>query len=275
MSFQRYFKIIFITTVTLCLSECVLADEQNHPQPVKSANKKMTEKILLPQTDHVKTDQSKSQPAEQKNDTHSAVTKSNTKSNDVTTVAAEITKKITTIVQDKDKKYKNNSELSHQEVENVFKKVVAFSTVARGVMGRYVHRVSPKKFDEFVVVLEKTLLKFYSQMLCDYKGSQMKIIHVSPPDQDQVDRYKKKQLLYLPVEIKINDGKQNYLLTYSMMEDNGQWKIRNISVDGINIGIQFRNQFADAVKTYGSPDEVIRNWEKIMQNKAVKPATSS
>ena len=45
----------------------------------------------------------------------------------------------------------------------------------------------------------------------------------------------------------------------------GGWKIRNIIVDGINIGIQFRNQFAEAMSKYGDIQYVVDHWPDIMK----------
>ena len=46
------------------------------------------------------------------------------------------------------------------------------------------------------------------------------------------------------------------------MDKGNQWKIRNINVSGIDLGLQFRNQFAATVKRNGGNlDKAIANFE--------------
>ena len=46
------------------------------------------------------------------------------------------------------------------------------------------------------------------------------------------------------------------------MDKGSQWKIRNINVSGIDLGLQFRNQFAATVKRNGgSLDKAIANFK--------------
>lgn len=48
----------------------------------------------------------------------------------------------------------------------------------------------------------------------------------------------------------INQG-QKIPVSFQLTDSNNQWKIRNINVAGIDLGLQFRNQFAATVKRNG------------------------
>ena len=54
-------------------------------------------------------------------------------------------------------------------------------------------------------------------------------------------------------------------ISYSMVHVDGRWKIRNVIIDGINVGIQFRNQFADAMDKHGKIQYVVDHWQEIMR----------
>jgi phospholipid transport system substrate-binding protein len=42
---------------------------------------------------------------------------------------------------------------------------------------------------------------------------------------------------------------------------NGEWKVRNVIINGINIGKLFRDQFADAMQqNLGDLDKTINGW---------------
>lgn len=281
--YTPFCKTILCLSIFLGGTDCVFAEAAKHvleksevahiegKKKVKAEHQKDAK--LATDKDQVKRpDKDQAKADKNKNDAQPYVI---AKNDDVTTVATKITKNIIYIIKGDGELHKKNPELFYEKIERVFSSFIAFNAVVRGVMGKYVHRVSSKNFDKFVPVFKQSLLRFYSQMLSDYKSGDMEILHISPPEQEKTDAYEKGKLLSVPVEVKIRADKQNYLLTYSMMKEDGIWKIRNITVDGINIGVQFRSQFAEAVKNYGSPEKVIDNWNKIMHNKVVGESSAT
>ena len=78
------------------------------------------------------------------------------------------------------------------------------------------------------------------------------------------------------MQVKANDG-QLYTATYTMTQIDGQWKVRNVIVEGINIGLLFRDQFAQAMKANRNDlDAVIDNWGSVVakSRETVKEETS-
>ena len=62
-----------------------------------------------------------------------------------------------------------------------------------------------------------------------------------------------------------------------MTQIDGQWKVRNVIVEGINIGLLFRDQFAQAMKANRNDlDAVIDNWGSVVakSRETVKEETS-
>ena len=50
-----------------------------------------------------------------------------------------------------------------------------------------------------------------------------------------------------------------------MVRIDGQWKVRNVIVEGINMGLLFRDQFAQAMQAQGGDLEaVISNWGNVV-----------
>lgn len=59
----------------------------------------------------------------------------------------------------------------------------------------------------------------------------------------------------------INKG-ERIPVSFQLVDKGSQWKIRNINVSGIDLGLQFRNQFAATVKRNGgSLDKAIANFK--------------
>lgn len=59
----------------------------------------------------------------------------------------------------------------------------------------------------------------------------------------------------------INKG-EKIPVSFQLTDKNNEWKIRNINVSGIDLGLQFRNQFAATVKRNGNNiDKAIANFK--------------
>ncbi|MNH39413.1 Toluene tolerance, Ttg2 [compost metagenome] len=50
-------------------------------------------------------------------------------------------------------------------------------------------------------------------------------------------------------------------MSYTLEKVGGEWKLRNVIINGINIGKLFRDQFADAMQRNGNDlDKTINGW---------------
>ncbi|TCB65373.1 phospholipid-binding protein MlaC [Acinetobacter sp. ANC 4178] len=64
------------------------------------------------------------------------------------------------------------------------------------------------------------------------------------------------------VTIDFNNNGEKIPVSFQLADKGSQWKIRNINVSGIDLGLQFRNQFAATVKRNGGDlDKAIANFE--------------
>jgi phospholipid transport system substrate-binding protein len=56
-----------------------------------------------------------------------------------------------------------------------------------------------------------------------------------------------------------------YPVAYTMVKVDGQWKLRNLVVNGINIGKLFRDQFTEAMRRNGQNlDKTIDDWADVV-----------
>lgn len=131
--------------------------------------------------------------------------------------------------------------------------VVDFRWIALNVMGSYRQEATPEQKKRFSEVFTRGLVETYGRGLLSY--SDQKIV-VQPPDED-IDG---KRRVSVVQEIKGEDA--TYPLIYSMgLNRNGEWKVVNVIINGINLGSTFRNQFAQAYQQHdGNLDKVIENW---------------
>lgn len=138
-------------------------------------------------------------------------------------------------------------------MEKELSPVVDFRHVARKVMGRYARRASDEQLDRFTEVFKKTLISTYSKGLENlHRLDQVEISAARfDPEGDEAQ---------VPMSIHLKGG-QSYKVSYSLFrDDKGRWLVDNILVEGINIGLVMRNQFAHYMRDQGSVEKAIDAW---------------
>jgi phospholipid transport system substrate-binding protein len=125
--------------------------------------------------------------------------------------------------------------------------------IARGVMGRFFRQATPDQRDRFVHVFRSSMIRTYANGLGSYNNQK---IVVKPyrsgedPNRAQVE-----------VDVTL-DGGQVVPVVFQMVKNpQGEWKARNIIVNGLNLGLAFRQRFAQTVEqNRGSIDRAISAW---------------
>ncbi len=139
------------------------------------------------------------------------------------------------------------------EIEKVVAPVVDFPYVARQVMGKYYRRATPEELERFSGVFKTTLLRTYAKAIVGFElvGYQIEQPRGESPEPS-------KQVV--TVSVKSGNGKQ-YSLVYYMLKRDDRWTLVNVMVDGVNLRLTFRNQFADMYQRQNSIGGVIDSWE--------------
>ena len=157
------------------------------------------------------------------------------------------------ILQSKNASFEEDSELFIQEISNAFSPIVDFQRIARNVMGKHYKVSTSSQRDRFTETFRTSLLNTYSKTLIEFKDE--KII-VLPPKNKSNSPNKVK------VDIEIITPSKSYPGVYSMyLDKNNEWKIINIVVNGINLGLTFRSQFYSLMeKNNNDISTVIDKW---------------
>jgi phospholipid transport system substrate-binding protein len=155
----------------------------------------------------------------------------------------------------------------YKEIERVLNPTIDFDTFSRGVMAVFYKGATPEQRDRFHATFKNGLLHTYGKALLDFGNEKIDVLPAdkpSPePDRDSVK-----------MEVHSKEGKI-YPVIYSMrLGDDGTWRMYNIIINGINIGLTYRNQFASSMKApenHGSLDAVIDGWGETIAH--VDPVT--
>lgn len=156
--------------------------------------------------------------------------------------------------------YLENTELFFGDVDEMLSAVIDFKRIARRVMAKHYKKAEPEQQAEFVDVFKRSLLKVYAKALLEYDNEEIVIL---PPTSKNVDPKRQR------VDIEFFSGNgQKFPVSYSMyLNKDGEWKMENVVVNGVNIGLTYRNQFARLMKVnQDNIDLVISGWTSDIEN---------
>jgi phospholipid transport system substrate-binding protein len=155
--------------------------------------------------------------------------------------------------------YKNDSEAFLKGLSGVMDPIVDYRGIARSVMTvRYSGRATDEQMERFINTFKRSMVQFYGNALLEFDSGMIKVLPATDRNRFGDDRTS------IDMEIRTSKG-MVYPVTYTMVRIDGQWKVRNVIVEGINMGLLFRDQFAQAMQTQrGDMDAVINNWGSVV-----------
>ena len=149
--------------------------------------------------------------------------------------------------------YTSNPEQFKAKINFIFEPMVDFRRVGASVMGKKYYKAATKDQRlQFISAFKKSLLDTYSSTLAQW-GDQTIKTHFSQ---------KKAFVETEDVNQSLLASNSIYPITYKVRNDGkGNWLIINIIVNGVNLGLTFRNQFqALALEHNENIDDIIDHW---------------
>ena len=143
--------------------------------------------------------------------------------------------------------------LYENKIKEIFEPMIDFRRVAASVMGKKYYLLATKEERaEFVLIFRDSLLDTYAETLAQWGDSTI-----------TTEFPKNKEELVKNVEVKqiLDTGTSKYPISYKLRKSKDGWKIVNIIINGVNLGLTFRNQFqALAVSHNENISDTLRNW---------------
>mgnify|MGYP001437862364 FL=1 len=148
-------------------------------------------------------------------------------------------------------------QLYEQKIKEIFEPMIDFRRVAATVMGKKYYLASSKEQRaEFVVIFKDSLLDTYAETLAQWENQTITTIF---PKNMEIQIY---DLKNIEVQQTLNTGSSKYPISYKLRKNkDNSWSIVNIIVNGVNLGLTFRNQFqALAIKNNGNIESTLNGW---------------
>ena len=153
------------------------------------------------------------------------------------------------------------------EVDALLTPAIDFAGFARGVMSVHYRKATADQRRRFADNFKSGLLRTYALSLTSFKDGEVVVL---PPDGPprRPDRQN--------VRMEIRTGGNVHPVIYTMrLGKDGVWRIGNIVIAGVNIGLTFRSQFKSAVadaKYGGDLDRVIDAWAAVVAEEGAPEA---
>jgi phospholipid transport system substrate-binding protein len=148
--------------------------------------------------------------------------------------------------------YKKDPAVLTKVVQENIEPYVDFDGFARGVMGPYYRQANDVQRQLFTQTFRQSLIRTYAKGLAAYDNESYTLRpFVAGKDSSKA---------VVGMDFKTSNGTV-VPITYQLIDVNNTWKVRNLQLNGIDIGLTFRNQFASTVQANrNNLDAAIKNF---------------
>ena len=146
--------------------------------------------------------------------------------------------------------YQDDSDAFYRSMNQTMDGFVDFRRIAARVMGRYARQASPEQRDQFVESFKRSLFESYAQALVASRDFRIEVLSatLNPRDDNRAS---------VDMQV-ITETGNRYPVTYSMYRaKNDQWMMENVIVEGVNIGLAFRDRFSQEMEANRDQVQVV------------------
>lgn len=141
---------------------------------------------------------------------------------------------------------KSNHQIVYQAIERYLLPNVDVNGMSRSVLGRQAwNKASALEKKEFTQAFTQLVIRTYASPLAEYSGETVAFV----PLRASVDS----RFLRVTSVISRSNG-QRIPLSYNLVSKNGQWKIYDLSVEGVSLLQSFRSQFGEVLQNSNMKD---------------------
>ena len=162
-----------------------------------------------------------------------------------------------TIIKEEGSTYDNEPEKFKTRLKNIWEPMVDVGLVSRLILSKAYAGATPAQIVAFEKQTKKLLLDTYVTTLLEFEDYTLET-------NDEIKINKRT----FEVSVKFLSSSDSFITKFSVYKNKlGEYKIINIIIDGINLGLTFRNQFQDNLANNNMDlDQAIETWEPLYIN---------
>ena len=135
---------------------------------------------------------------------------------------------------------KQNQKIIYQAVQQHLVPIVDVRGMSRSVLGRQAwKKATAAEKSEFTKEFTKLVIRTYSNPLAEYNDEKVKFLPIRGSISGRFVKVN---------SVIIRNSGPDIPLSYSLVSKNGNWKVYDLSVEGVSLLQSFRSQFAQALK---------------------------
>lgn len=167
----------------------------------------------------------------------------------------KVTDDMMMVIKAGEKALKENPEQYFKDVRATLEPTVSFDFIAKSVMSKYWDQASEQQRQQFTEAFTVGMVETLGKGMANYSDLHIKTL---PPAVNS-DSAKRVEVLQ---EVEAADGTSR--ISYTMAKNRqGEWKLINVVLNGVNLGKSYRDQFIQAMKQNDNNiDKVTANWAK-------------
>ena len=162
-----------------------------------------------------------------------------------------------TVIKEEGSTYDNEPEKFKTRLKNIWEPMGDVGLVSRLILSKAYADATPEQIVAFEEQTKKLLLDTYVTTLLEFEDYNL----------ETNDEIKINKRTY-EVSVKFLSSSDSFITKFSVYKNKlGEYKIINIIIDGINLGLTFRNQFQDNLANNNMDlDKAIETWEPLYIN---------
>ena len=162
-----------------------------------------------------------------------------------------------TVIKEEGSTYDNEPEKFKTRLKNIWEPMVDVGLVSRLILSKAYTGATPEQIVAFEEQTKKLLLDTYVTTLLEFEDYTL----------ETNNEIKINKRTY-EVSVKFLSSSDSFITKFSVYKNKlGEYKIINIIIDGINLGLTFRNQFQDNLANNNMDlDKAIETWEPLYIN---------
>ena len=162
--------------------------------------------------------------------------------------------KMVSVLQNNSELFKSDRNKYENKIKEIFEPMIDFKRISASVMGKkyYLLATKDQRYD-FIDIFRDSLLNTYSETLAQWGDSSISTVILDYDESQDIKNIEVKQIL--------DTGSSKYPISYKLRKNDEDWKIINIIINGVNLGLTFRNQFqALAISHNDNIELTLQNW---------------
>jgi phospholipid transport system substrate-binding protein len=150
--------------------------------------------------------------------------------------------------------FTDDRDLFEDKIKEIFEPMIDFRLIAASVMGKkYYFKATKDERAKFIEIFKDSLLDTYAETLAQWEDQVIETIFVEYDSE--------KTLKSIEVKQELNTGDSIYPILYKLRKTENGWAIINIIINGVNLGLTFRNQFRALADEHDENVTLtIKNW---------------